>query len=74
MTCAACSAGPAFEGGGIKHGMRATEGAIEDFNVNPSTFEPMLLTIGAGLVWVHDFRKRKKGKNTFYNSIGLCRG
>lgn len=46
MTCAACSAGPAFEGGGIKHGMRATEGAIEDFNVNPSTFEPMLLTIG----------------------------
>ena len=46
MTCAACSAGPAFEGGGIKHGMRATEGAIEDFNVNPTTFEPMLLTIG----------------------------
>jgi uncharacterized 2Fe-2S/4Fe-4S cluster protein (DUF4445 family) len=46
MTCAACSAGPAFEGGGIKHGMRATEGAIEDFSVNPKTFEPMLLTIG----------------------------
>lgn len=46
MTCSACSAGPAFEGGGIKHGMRATEGAIEDFNVNPATFEPMLLTIG----------------------------
>lgn len=46
MTCAACSAGPAFEGGGIKHGMRATEGAIEDFSVNPNTFEPMILTIG----------------------------
>jgi uncharacterized 2Fe-2S/4Fe-4S cluster protein (DUF4445 family) len=46
MTCAACSAGPAFEGGGIKHGMRATEGAIEDFSVNPKTFDPMLLTIG----------------------------
>lgn len=46
MTCAACSAGPAFEGGGIKHGMRAAEGAIEEFNVNPTTFEPMLLTIG----------------------------
>jgi len=28
MTCA-CSAGPAFEGGGIKCGMPATEGAIE---------------------------------------------
>ena len=46
MTCAACSAGPAFEGGGIKYGMRATEGAIEEFNVNPTTYEPMLLTIG----------------------------
>ena len=46
MTCAACSAGPAFEGGGIKHGMRATEGAIEEFSVNLNTFEPMILTIG----------------------------
>ena len=46
MTCAACSAGPAFEGGGIKHGMRATRGAIEDFSINPTTFEPMILTVG----------------------------
>jgi len=46
MVTAACSAGPAFEGGGIKHGMRATPGAIEDFRLNPRTFEPMLLTIG----------------------------
>ncbi len=46
MTCAACSAGPAFEGGGIKHGMRATQGAIEDFSINPTTFEPMILTVG----------------------------
>lgn len=46
MVTAACSAGPAFEGGGIKHGMRATLGAIEDFRLNPVTFEPMLLTIG----------------------------
>ena len=46
MTCSACSAGPAFEGGGIKHGMRATGGAIEDFSVNPTTFEPMILTVG----------------------------
>ena len=45
MACAACSAGPAFEGGGVKFGMRATEGAIEDFAVNPTTLEPMLLTI-----------------------------
>jgi uncharacterized 2Fe-2S/4Fe-4S cluster protein (DUF4445 family) len=46
MMCAACSAGPAFEGGGIKLGMRAAKGAIEDFNVDPATLEPMLLTIG----------------------------
>jgi uncharacterized 2Fe-2S/4Fe-4S cluster protein (DUF4445 family) len=46
MVTAACSAGPAFEGGGIKHGMRATRGAIEDFRLNAATFEPMLLTIG----------------------------
>ncbi|MDR1038839.1 MAG: ASKHA domain-containing protein [Deltaproteobacteria bacterium] len=31
LTCAACSAGPAFEGGGVKFGMRAAPGAIENF-------------------------------------------
>ncbi|MFZ5453196.1 MAG: ASKHA domain-containing protein [Thermodesulfobacteriota bacterium] len=46
MACAACSAGPAFEGGGIRFGMRATQGAIEEVSINPDTFEPMLLTIG----------------------------
>ena len=46
LACAACSAGPAFEGGGIKFGMRATSGAIEGFNWNPQTNEPMLLTVG----------------------------
>jgi uncharacterized 2Fe-2S/4Fe-4S cluster protein (DUF4445 family) len=46
MACAACSAGPAFEGGGIQFGMRAARGAIEDFSINPETFEPMLMTIG----------------------------
>ena len=29
LMAAACSAGPAFEGGGIRWGMRAEEGAIE---------------------------------------------
>ena len=47
LVCAACSAGPAFEGGGITHGMRAAEGAIEDFSINPETLEPMNLTIGS---------------------------
>jgi uncharacterized 2Fe-2S/4Fe-4S cluster protein (DUF4445 family) len=46
MACAACSAGPAFEGGGVEFGMRAARGAIEDFSIDPITYEPMLLTIG----------------------------
>ena len=46
LACAACSAGPAFEGGGIKFGMRAARGAIEDFSLDPTTWEPMLMTIG----------------------------
>ena len=46
LACAACSAGPAFEGGGLKFGMRAAKGAIEDFSIDPDTLEPMLMTIG----------------------------
>jgi len=46
LACAACSAGPAFEGGGLKFGMRAAKGAIEDFSMDPITLEPMNLTIG----------------------------
>ncbi|WP_373501834.1 ASKHA domain-containing protein [Desulfococcus sp.] len=46
LACAACSAGPAFEGGGIEFGMRAAKGAIEDFSIDPVTCEPMNLTIG----------------------------
>jgi len=46
LACTACSAGPAFEGGGIEFGMRAAKGAIEDFSMNPVTFEPMIFTIG----------------------------
>jgi uncharacterized 2Fe-2S/4Fe-4S cluster protein (DUF4445 family) len=36
MACA-CSAGPAFEGGGIECGMRAALGAIERVEVDPAT-------------------------------------
>ena len=46
LACAACSAGPAFEGGGLKYGMRAEKGAIEDFSIDPVSYEPMLITIG----------------------------
>ncbi len=46
LACAACSMGPAFEGGGIKHGMRADQGAIEGFHINPVSLEPMIITVG----------------------------
>jgi len=46
MACAAASAGPAFEGGGIKFGMRASKGAIENFSVNPVSGEPAIITVG----------------------------
>ena len=46
LVTASCSAGPAFEGGGIEHGMRAARGAIERIRINPSTCEPMIITVG----------------------------
>lgn len=45
VTCA-CSAGPAFEGAGVVHGMRATAGAIEEVWVNGETYEPTYRVIG----------------------------
>ena len=45
ITCA-CSAGPAFEGAGVVHGMRATRGAIEEVWINTHTFEPSYRVIG----------------------------
>jgi uncharacterized 2Fe-2S/4Fe-4S cluster protein (DUF4445 family) len=45
VTCA-CSAGPAFEGGGVHHGMRATQGAIEEIWINSGTYEPTYRVIG----------------------------
>ena len=46
MVTASASAGPAFEGGGIKHGIIAAEGAIEDFSINSASLEPDIHTIG----------------------------
>ncbi len=45
MSCA-CSAGPAFEGGDISCGMRATDGAIEACTIDKETMEPHLTIIG----------------------------
>jgi uncharacterized 2Fe-2S/4Fe-4S cluster protein (DUF4445 family) len=47
MTCA-CSAGPAFEGAGVKDGMRATTGAVDEVWVNAVTGEPHVHVIGGG--------------------------
>ncbi len=45
MTCA-CSAGPAFEGGGIEHGMRAAFGAIERVEIERETGQARCQVIG----------------------------
>ena len=47
LMTASCSAGPAFEGGGLEYGMRAAPGAIEGILIDPDTFEPMIRTIDA---------------------------
>ncbi|MCJ7723142.1 MAG: ASKHA domain-containing protein [Anaerolineales bacterium] len=48
LVACACSAGPAFEGAGVLHGMRATMGAIEEIWVNSRSFEPTYRVIGGG--------------------------
>ena len=45
MSCA-CSAGPAFEGGDISCGMRATDGAVEGCVIDKDTMEPTLTIVG----------------------------
>jgi len=49
LMSAACSAGPCFEGSGIKHGMRATEGAIENVRINGDTGEVEITVIGENI-------------------------
>ncbi|MDD3471754.1 MAG: ASKHA domain-containing protein [Syntrophaceae bacterium] len=45
LMTASCSAGPAFEGGGLQYGMRAAPGAVEGILIDPDSFEPMIKTI-----------------------------
>ncbi len=49
MTCA-CSAGPAFEGGDISCGMRATDGAIQAVSIDKESMEPVYDIIGNGKI------------------------
>jgi len=46
LIACACSAGPAFEGAGVVHGMRATAGAIEEVWVNSKDYEVTYRVIG----------------------------
>ena len=47
LTCA-CSAGPAFEGGDISCGMRATRGAIDSCVIHKQTLMPLVTTVQKG--------------------------
>lgn len=46
LVSCACSAGPAFEGSGVVHGMRADRGAIEEVWIDGRSYEPTLRVIG----------------------------
>jgi uncharacterized 2Fe-2S/4Fe-4S cluster protein (DUF4445 family) len=46
LVTAACSAGPCFEGGGIRYGMRATRGAVEAVSIDLETGEPTVRAVG----------------------------
>lgn len=45
LVACACSAGPAFEGGGISNGMRAMDGAIEYVRIEPDTWDVHFKTV-----------------------------
>jgi len=62
ISCA-CSAGPAFEGAGVLHGMRATTGAIEEVWINTHTYEPTCRVIA-------DPRLEAQGQPT--PALGIC--
>jgi uncharacterized 2Fe-2S/4Fe-4S cluster protein (DUF4445 family) len=46
LLCCSTAAGPAFEGGHIKWGMRATKGAVEKVEIDPATLNVRIHTIG----------------------------
>jgi uncharacterized 2Fe-2S/4Fe-4S cluster protein (DUF4445 family) len=48
MLCCSCAAGPAFEGGHIKWGLRGAPGAVDQVSVSADSLEPELRVIGGG--------------------------
>jgi len=47
LLSASCATGPAFEGGSIKHGMRAAQGSIDRVRIDPETLEVGFTVIGS---------------------------
>ncbi len=45
VLCCSCASGPAFEGAHIRHGMKATTGAIEKVRIKPANYEVEYETI-----------------------------
>jgi uncharacterized 2Fe-2S/4Fe-4S cluster protein (DUF4445 family) len=43
--CCSCASGPAFEGGHIKHGVKAVPGAIKTVRIDPNSYEVTFETI-----------------------------
>ncbi|MEM2926633.1 MAG: ASKHA domain-containing protein [Candidatus Bathyarchaeia archaeon] len=48
MICCSCASGPAFEGAGIKFGMRAADGAIEAVEIEPRNLKVEYKVVGNG--------------------------
>jgi uncharacterized 2Fe-2S/4Fe-4S cluster protein (DUF4445 family) len=48
LVACSCASGPAFEGAHIKHGMRASTGAIEQVWIDPGTFDVGYKTVDDG--------------------------
>ena len=46
ITACSCASGPAFEGGHIRHGVKAVTGAIERVSIDPVTLKTTYSTIG----------------------------
>ncbi len=48
LLCCSCAAGPAFEGGHIKWGLRGAPGAVDQVRVSADSLVPVLRVIGDG--------------------------
>ena len=46
MFSCSCASGPAFEGEGVRHGMRAAVGGIDHITIDPDTKKAIISTIG----------------------------